>query len=150
MNTYHPPHTIFSRRHLALLGLISVTACNPLTRIETVDDLAKALKNKGVSYDSATPLDVSGIAFAQIEEGVRITGNGLHVELLRVEDDRTFKVVSGASALLKFLDESLGDAPVNPPDVIARDPFVVIIQAEPEPGQVRRVLEQLLPETPGN
>lgn len=146
MNLCYADLTMVCARHIALLGLILVTACNTLAPIETVEDLAKALKNNGIAYDATTPLDFSGMPFAQVDEGVRITGNGLHVELLRVEDDRTFKVVSGAGALLGVLDKTLKDTPVNPPEVIARDPFVVVVRSEPGPGQVRRVLDRVLPD----
>jgi hypothetical protein len=131
--------------HIALLGLLSLTACALQPRIETLDDLTKALKNNGIQYDSTSPLDFSGMRFAQIDEGVRITGKDLHVELLRVEDDRTFKVVSGAGTLLGALDKTLEDTPADPPEVITRRPFVVVVRAEPEPGQVRRVLDRVLP-----
>jgi hypothetical protein len=125
---------------------MSLAACAIEPRIETLDDLTNALKNNGIQFDSASPLDFSGMRFAQVDEGVRITGNGLHVELLRVEDDRTFKVVSGASAFLETLSKSVEELPLHPPEVITRDPFVVVIRMEPEPGQVRRVLDRLLPE----
>jgi len=137
-------------RHIALLGLVSLTACAMPPRIKTLDDLTNALKNNGIQYDSETSLDFSGMAFAHVDEGVRITGNGLHVELLRVEDDRTFQIVTGASAFLEKISQSVEDLPLDPPEVIARDPFVVVIRMEPEPGQLRRVLDRLLPDSAGH
>ena len=134
-----------ARTPTALLGLLLVTACNAPPRIETVQDLVNALKNGGISVDSTTPIDFSGMRFALIDEGVRLSGNGLHVELLRVEDERTFKLASGAGALLGLLAETVGEDFPEPPQVIARKPFIVVVRKEPEPGAIGRVLDEVLP-----
>ena len=133
-------------RCVALLGLVSLTACQSPEPIETASDLANALQSKGMQFDSLDAIDLSGMGFAQVDEGVRVTGNGLRVEILRVEDERTFKLVSSLGSLLKALNERFDDAPVNPPDVIARHPFVVVVRQESEPGEVRRIVERLLPQ----
>jgi hypothetical protein len=132
-------------RPVALLGLVLISACTAASPIETVEDLIKALENKGISFETADRIDLSGMAFAQIDEGVRLTGNELRVEILRVEDDRTFQIVSSMGSLLKILNEKLGDAPIEPPDVITRHPFVVVVRAEPEPGRIRGILDRVLP-----
>jgi hypothetical protein len=137
---------MYSRRLVALLGLALLTACRSTEPIETASDLANALQNKGIQFDSTEVLDLSGMGFAQVNEGVRVTGNGLRVEILRVEDERTFKIVSSLGSFLKALNERFDDAPLSPPDVIARHPFVVVVRLEPEPGEIRRIVEQLVPQ----
>ena len=150
MNVCYHRLAMYLRRLVALPGLLFVIACDTPAPIETAGDLAKALQNNGIQYDSAAPLDLSGMTFAQIDEGVQLTGNGLRVEILRVEDDRTFKIVSSMGLLLKALNEKLGDVPLEPPDVITRQPFVVVVRLEPERGQVRRILDRVLPGSAGN
>ena len=137
---------MYIARFVALLGLVLLSACQSPKPIETASDLVNALKNKGIQYDSPEVIDLSGMGFAQVNEGVRITGNGLRAEILRVEDERTFKLVSSLGSLLKALNERFDDTPLNPPDVIARHPFVVVVRQEPEPGEIRRIVEQLLPQ----
>ncbi len=132
-------------RHVALLGLGLTIACAAPPPIETVEDLTKALENNGITFDSATRVDLSGMGFAQVDEGVRLTGDGVHVELLRVEDEGTFKIVSSLGGLLKALNDKLGEAPLHPPDVIARYPFVVVVRKEPDTGRIRRIVDRVLP-----
>lgn len=135
-----------SARAFALVALsLLAAACNTAPRIDTVDDLATALKDHGIAFDTTEPIDFSNLRFARIDEGVTLTGENLHVELLRIEDERTFNLASGASAFLAFLADNAGENFPRPPEVIARQPFVAIVRNEPEPGAIKRVLDELLP-----
>lgn len=136
---------------LLLIAAIAygAAACQFFTPPETAQELADALNRHGIGYTEAEPLDFSGMRFAKIDEGLRLTGEDLRMEILRIEDPRTFEMASSAGFLLRLFDDQINES-LGAPDMFVSKPFVVIIRQEPEPGETRRALQVILPEEPEN
>ena len=130
---------------VTVAGCLVLSACSPLKPIESVEDLALALKNGGIAYQTLEPIDFSSMRFAKIDEGLSLRGESVRIDILRIEDERTFKVMVGAGNLLTGLGDLLENEAAGPPDTYVRRPFAVIIREEPRPGEVREILSRLLP-----
>jgi len=142
-------------RALALFAILTFATfgCGLLERflpIENADDLAAALKRRGVAYTETEPLDFSGMRFAKIEEGLRLKGEKLTVEILRIEDNRTFEMAVGAGFLMSLFGSSEETKSLDPPESVVRRPFVVVVRQEPNPGQVGAIVRELIPEESRN
>lgn len=116
--------------------------------IESADDLASALRRRGIEFQQSEPLEFSELRFAKIDEGRRLSGEGLRIDILRIEDRRTYEMARSAQSLLTALAGAAAQEVLEPPTVVARHPFVVVIYAEPEPGKTRRIVEEILPDRP--
>jgi len=130
---------------IAVAALI-LSACAIKPRIESAADLAAALQRNGIVHTAATPVDVSIVRFAKIDEGLTLTGENLNVTILRITDPRTYKVATSATFILGFVKSAAPEMPDQPPEVYLSNPFAVIIRAEPAEGAVRAALEKIIPE----
>ena len=134
-------------RPLIMSLLVAVVAgCAIQPKIETADDLADALKRKGVVFVSNESIEVPNLPFGRIDEGLSLTGENLQVEILRITDDRTYSVATGAASILLLVKAKAPEMPAQAPDVYLSKPFAVIIRAEPTEGAVRTALEKIIPE----
>ncbi len=136
----------------ALLGalLVGATGCTGFVPPKTAQDLARSLDRRGIAFERTEPLDFATMRFAKIEEGLRLTGEDLRIEILRIEDPRTFEVASSAGFLLRLFDDPGAEGALGAPEIYAAKPFVVVIRQEPEPGKTRRALQAILPDEPDN
>ncbi len=137
--------TSFSFVAVTLVGCLSILACSALKPIESAEDLAIALKDGGIAIQTQEPIDFSSMRFAKIDEGLSLRGESVRIDILRIEDERTFKVMVGAGNLLTGLGDLLESEAAGPPDTYVRRPFALIIREEPRPGEVREILSRLLP-----
>lgn len=128
----------------AAIGVLAGCGVIAPAKLETADDLAAALDRKGIDYDTSEPVDVSGFRFARIDEGVVLRGTDRRIDILRVEDERTFKIAKTANALLNFAEDKVGQEIPGKPVIFSRHPFIVIIRGEDETGPTARALESLL------
>ncbi|MFC1707532.1 hypothetical protein ACFL59_12085 [Planctomycetota bacterium] len=81
----------------------------------------------------------------RIDEGLALEGAGLHVEILRITDERTYKIMSGMAPLLRMVGGSMKKSADKPPSLYRSKPFVIVTRAEPEAGQVESILRRILP-----
>jgi len=134
--------------HYLLAFALACTAagCASTPPIETAADLAQALKDAGVAYDTAEPFDFSGLSPARIDEGLGLTGKDLEVAILRITDERTYKQAANAAFLLAVVKDRAPNLPAPPPDLYLSKPFAVVIRLEPQAGQVRAALKKILKE----
>jgi len=130
----------------ALPLLLCLAGCASTPPIETAGQLAQALKDGGIAYESAEPFDFSGMSPAKIDEGLGLTGPNLEVAILRITDERTYKQAANAAFLLAVVKDRAPNLPAPPPDLYLSQPFAVIIRLEPQNGQVRAVLKKILKE----
>src|SRR5262245_28751351 len=94
-----------TRIGLILALLVAIGGCASAPRIETADQLAQALKDRGIAYDTTERFDFSGMSPARIDEGLGLTGKNLEVAILRITDDRTYKQAANASFLLAVVKD---------------------------------------------
>ena len=69
----------------------------------------------------------------------------LWVELIRIDDERTFNLALDASAILTVAEATAGRSFPGKATVHARQPFLVVVRQESAAGQVRQALDQAMP-----
>lgn len=129
-----------------MIAALLLSACALQPRIETAVDLAAALKRHGVAFTAAEPESFGDMRYAKIDEGLTLTGENLHINILRISDPRTYKITTSATFILGLVKNVAPDMPQQPPDVYLSEPFAVVIRAEPAEGAVRAALEKIIPE----
>lgn len=80
----------------------------------------------------------------RIDEGITVKSDRLSVDIVRIEDERTYKAFLGMGALLGVAEAKAGQRLPKRPDLYSRRPFVIIVREEPAPGQVKQILEAVL------
>jgi hypothetical protein len=131
-----------------MLGLIAGllvlgTHCGT-AKSRTAQQPAAALKREGVDFWTSEAVSTR-FKFARIDESIVLTGEGLRLEICRIESERSFKTAAAAFVLRWAFDrpdKNQGDAPG---DVFVRRPFLVAITDEPAEGMVKTVLNRILP-----
>ncbi len=100
----------------------------------SVDELAALLRAHGVAYEVA---ETAALPRVQAD-GLRLTGKGLEVELYRFDDAKDLDLAARAARMAQ-------SASAGTIQAIVRAPFLVVVRAEPKPGQVAAALAQALP-----
>jgi len=118
--------------------------CTRAERIETAGDLAKALQREGLAYATQEPASLPDMKYGRIDEGVTLAASGLSVDIIRIEDKRTYKAFLGMGALLVAAERKTGERLPGRPDIYSRRPFIVVVREEPNPGDVKRALNAVL------
>ena len=108
--------------------------------------MADVLIERGLKVDTRTPLDFSDMRFAKVNEGLSLRGKHTTIEILRIEDRRTYNIFKSAQFLLGLLDEKLQEEAVHPPVIVSGKPFIVIIRRAENPEQVEDKLRKLRPQ----
>lgn len=130
---------------LTLAVLAALAGCALQPKIESASDLADALAREGFTAESREPIDFSEMRYAKIDEAITMRGEGLTVDILHITDPHTYDVLTSASVLLAAIGGKTDSPALTPPDIISRQPFVVVVRQEPEAGGVRAAVEDLLP-----
>ena len=124
-----------------LLTLAQFSGCNPTPG--SVNALATKLKNDGVSWETKEKLNVSSIKHAQIDEAISIKGEMLHIDIYRITHKKTFDMMGNAVILLGAAEQKIGQPLPQKPEVYIREPYVIAIRMEPEPGLIKEKLDNL-------
>jgi hypothetical protein len=129
----------------ALAVTVALLGCSPGPGINNVTELADAMKEEGVVWISSGKLERPRIRpKIAVEEGFWFEGEGLSIEVFRVEEERWFKTAAVALTMRSgFEPEDSENALV---DALARHPFLVAVVEEPEPGIVRAAFNRAYPE----
>ncbi|KQC14515.1 MAG: hypothetical protein APR63_14095 [Desulfuromonas sp. SDB] len=112
-------------------------------KIENVEELSLQLKSRGLDIVSEDSLDITSLTHARIEEAVLVQGENLKIEIYRIEDQRTFKLFIGSGILISGIEEELGEVSEIPEKMWFKQPFIVIIREEPQPGLVAEALDEV-------
>lgn len=131
---------------ILLLSALQLTGCSSPTAIDSVDDLASALKAEGLDYDAAQSMDMTGMSHAKIEQAVALTGDGLRIEILHIMDTKTYDMAIQAQDLFALGSAFQDVTVIGKATIYARRPYVVVIRNEPTEGQVVAALQKVLPE----
>ena len=123
---------------LAVTVLAAVGGCRARGP-DSPEALAEALSAAGLSWEVSETAVLGSIA----ADGLRLRGPELAVELYLVRGRREQKL-AGQAALIAAAAAREADQPA--PQVLIREPFIVVVRVEPEPGAVRRALERALGE----
>jgi hypothetical protein len=125
--------------------------CGSDSGIDTVTKLADAMKKEGLAWSSSAELERPRIKpKSAVKEGFWFEGEGLSIEVFRVEEDKWFKTAAVALTMRRgFEPEDSENALV---DAFARHPFLVAVTEEPEPHVVREAFNRAYPgkEAPGS
>jgi len=109
----------------------------------SVDDIAQVLLKGGLKYDATEKVDTSKMGYARIDESIALVGPGIRVEILKISDEKTFKIFVSIGMLAKRVD---GQSPLRlkgiPKNLYTKRPFVVIVRDEPIEGQVKSILTE--------
>ncbi|MCC6794329.1 MAG: hypothetical protein IT366_04365 [Candidatus Hydrogenedentes bacterium] len=132
----------------SLLATLNITACTSAPRITVADDLVVELRNAGVPIETQEPAPMPSGSQFRFDEGVRVKGQGLFVDILRIEDRRVFDIAKSAGRLLVVAEAVAGQPIPDNPSVYARHPFVVIIRQQPEGLALEHTLAKMLPPEP--
>ena len=79
---------------MLLLVAILTGGCGS-TEMQTAGDIVAALEKEGIKYTTVEPADISQLKKVTIDEAVVMTHDSLHVEILRIERDKHFKIFAG-------------------------------------------------------
>ena len=131
---------------LIAAGLVIASGCGT-GGFDTATKLAEALENEGIEYESVGEVKRGGKRVPRfIDEAISLTGEGLRVEIFRVENEKYFKMAAAAVWLRRGVEAQVdGDPDEEIEDAFIRRPFVVAIIREPEQGLVKQTLERILP-----
>ena len=129
---------------IVLMALLSGCVL-PSKAPATANDLAAALAAQGVAYTETSSGPLSIGSHARFDENLILQGDALWVELLRIEDDRTYKAVEKVRAILVLSEAVSGQKFPGKPSIYFRKPFVILVRQEPEQGQVLAALNAVLP-----
>lgn len=133
---------------LALIAVLNIAACTSAPRMVVADDLVAELRNAGVPIETQEPAPMPSGSHFRFDEGLRVKGQGLFVDILRIEDRRVFDIAKSAGRLLIAAEAVAGQPIPDNPSVYARHPFVVIIRQQPEGLALEQTLAKLLPPEP--
>jgi hypothetical protein len=122
--------------------LALLTGCGAGPRIDTVEKLAGALKREGLAWETMGELDRDrALPKRAIQEGFELAGDGLLVEVYRVEDETFFKTVAAALAMRAGMEPVESQNALV--DVCVYRPFALAVVEEPEEHSVRRALARV-------
>ena len=129
---------------LALVVVLVLLGCGTGSGINTVTKLADAMKNEGLGWESSGELERPRIRpKSVVEEALWFEGEGLSIEVFRVEEDMWFKTAAVGLTLRRgFEPEDSENALV---DVFVRHPFLVAVVEEPKQYAVREALNRAYP-----
>ncbi len=133
---------------VGFLAVLNIAACTSAPRILVADDLVAELRNAGVPIETQEPAPMPNGSHFRFDEGIRIKGQGLFVDILRIEDRRVFDIAKSAGRLLVVAEAVAGQPIPDNPSVFARHPFVVIIREQPEGLALEHTLAKILPPEP--
>ena len=132
----------------SLLAVFNIAACTSAPRITTADELVAELRSADVPIETQEPAPMPSGSQFRFDEGVRVKGQGLFVDILRIEDRRVFDIAKSAGRLLVVAEAVAGQPIPDNPSVFARHPFVVIIREQPEDLALEHTLAKILPPEP--
>lgn len=138
-----------SALHLIILLLAASllsTDCSGRPRLTTASDVAAALQTEGLPFTSQAAASLPKMRYGRIDEGLTLRGENLSVDIIRIEDERTYKAFLGMGALLGAAEAKTGDRLPGRPDLFTYRPFVIVVRSEPKPGMVRSALKAVLGE----
>ena len=130
--------------------LFSAAACFALTLaacekpVESATDVVVALQDRGVQVEKTSALNPN-FRYAKVDEGLTLSGDQLQVDILRIEDEKTYELAQQARGLMMAVGEAADTDVLNPPDFYWRKPYIVVSRQEPEAGQIVALLEKILP-----
>lgn len=130
------------------VAMSGLAACSTAPRIVVVDDLVAHLQQAGIQIESQEPAPKPDGQYFRFDEGIRVKGPGLFLDILRIEDRRVFDLAKSAGRLLIVTEAVAGQPIPDTSDVFARHPFVVIIREQPEGIGLESTLAKLLPPEP--
>ncbi len=131
-----------------LVTAILALGCSSTAPITTAQDLAAALQRQGIQYQNLETSDMpANMRHAQIDEALVMTGDALRVDILRIEDERTFNMMRASVVLLGAAEAKVGKPLPGRPDVFEKAPFVVVVRQEPQAGAVRAALDKIWPDS---
>lgn len=133
---------------VCFLAVLNIAACTSAPRIVVADDLVAELRNAGVPIETQEPAPTPKDSLFRFDEGVRVKGQSLFVDILRIEDRRVFDIAKSAGRLLVVAEAVAGQPIPDNPSVYARHPFVVIIREQPEGLALEHTLAEILPPEP--
>ena len=136
----------FCTRGLALSTaaycLLALSACQQ--PLESVVDVVVALEERGVNVENRRALNPN-FRYAKIDEGLSLSGDQLQVDILRIEDEKTYELAQQARGLMAAVGEAADTDVLAPPEFYWRKPYIIVIRQEPEDGQIVAILEKILP-----
>jgi hypothetical protein len=104
----------------------------------SVGELAVALRERGLRYTVSETAALPGVE----GDGLRLTGEGLSVELFRIEDDKQLQLAARAATLAAERQRERTRS--QPLRRHVRGPFLIITRQEPTEGQVVSALGAIL------
>jgi hypothetical protein len=125
------------------VGLVGCGGNRPEPR--TVRDVASGLQREGIRYQTSEPVDLSKMTHAKVEESLLLKGENLWVEILRIEDERTFKAFAASGVMLAGVEQKTGKPLPGRPRTYVHRPFVVVVRGEPQERSVKAALQKIFP-----
>jgi hypothetical protein len=132
-----------AKKAAAVFGLVAIALAAAGCRWReamSVEELADALRERGVAYELSETA-----ALPRVEgRGLRLRGEGLDVELHRIENTKHLELAVAAAKLASAGAQLEGQG--RSLSHYARGPFLVIIREEPSDGQVAAALTAIFGE----
>ena len=127
-----------------VLGVALTVGCGKT--VDTVDDLATALRQNGIIYRSRETVDLSQLKYAKIDEAIALKGDKLWIEIFHIPHEKTYKLFASSSVLLRAVEVKTQRKLPGKPDVYFKKPFIIIVREEPQKGNVKKALKRIFPE----
>lgn len=127
---------------VAATVLLILSACRQ--PVESAVDVVVALQERGLHVEETRALHPR-FRYAKIDEGLTLSGDQLQVDILRIEDEKTYELALQARGLMAAVGEAADTDVLEPPEFYSRKPYIIVIRQEPEDGQILAILQKILP-----
>ena len=130
---------------IALFVLAVMTVgCEAGVAINGVDDIANVLENRGIAVESREPLPKPEGKHFRFDEAIALNGPELRVEIVRIDDEKVYKIARSAGVIIALGEYSAGQRFPGRPDLYMSQPYMIVVRQEPTPGQVHAELQKIL------
>lgn len=130
---------------IALFTLVVLTVgCGAGVTINGVDDIADALEKQGLAVESREQLPKPEGKHFRFDEAIALNGPELRVEIIRIDDEKVYKIARSAGVIIALGEHSAGQRFPGRPDIFMSQPYMIVVRQEPAAGQVQAELQKIL------
>jgi len=127
-----------------VLALICAAGCGSGVTINSAEDIGDALEREGLVVESREAVPQPKSRHVRFDEAIALNGPELRVEIIRINDERVYKVARSMGPIFALAENSAGQRFPGRPDLYMSQPYMIVVRQEPEAGQVQAALQKVL------
>lgn len=133
-------------KKLALVAALTLacTACNSKPTINNAADLTAQLQRSGLNIESQEQLPKPKGRHFRWDEGVGLNGPDLRIEIIRIDDEKIYKIAVSAGVIIALGENEAGQRFPGRPDIYYSQPYMIVVRQEPQKGQVQAALQEIV------